>query len=169
MFKITNKMIDVFTCGIRTNVVMDDSISRAVHVFFDKNTKKLKYAIVATYDVECKHPYYDSGIHEYSFNELIDKVIKCVEHHHEFKNKHEFIKRFIQECAPFFYTEYDKTFYKEILNFCMKFNTNTNANTGHNRSTDKLLIFTTECEFAFIYPKIYNNYYDAKRKLKQYK
>ena len=167
MFEITDNMIDVFTCGIRTNVDMDDSISHAVHVFFDKNTKKLKYAIVASYDVECKHPYYDSGIQEYSFNELIDKVIKHVEYHFEFKNKHEFIKRFIQDCAPFFYTVYDKTFYEEILNFCMKFNTN--ANTGHNRSTDTLLIFTTECEFAFIYPKIYNNYYDAKRKLKQYK
>ena len=165
MFEITNRMIDVFTCGIRTNVDMDDSISHAVHVFFDKNTKKLKYAIVASYDVECKHPYYDSGIQEYSFNELIEKVIKHVEYHFEFKNKREFIKWFIQDCAPFFYTVYDKTFYEEILNFCMKFN----ANTGHNRSTDTLLIFTTECEFAFIYPKIYNNYYDAKRKLKQYK
>lgn len=163
MFEITNKMIDVFTCGIRTNVDMDDSISHAVHVFFDKNTKKLKYAIVAPYDTECKHPYDDSGIQEYSFNELINKVIKHVEYHFEFKNKFEFITSFIKECAPFFYVVYDKLFYDEILNFCMKFNTGAN----YNRSKEKLLIFINECEFAFIYPKLFEEYYRA-RKLERY-
>lgn len=165
MFEITDSMIDVFTCGIRTNVDMDDSISHAVHVFFDKNTKKLKYAIVASYDVECKHPYYDSGIQEYSFNELISHVIKCVEKHFEFKNKREFIKYFIQDCAPFFYTVYDKTFYDEIVDFCTKFDSGAN----YNKHDEKLLIFINECEFAFIYPKVFEEYYRAKKQFKRHR
>ena len=162
MFEITDSMIDVFTCEIRTNIDMDGNISYNVHVFFDKNTKKLKYAIVAPYDTECKHPYYDSGIQEYSFNELINKVINRVEYHFEFKNKFEFITRFIKDCAPFFYVVYDKVFYDEIFNFCIKFNTGAN----YNRSREKLLIFINECEFAFIYPKVFEEYYRAKTQFK---
>ncbi len=163
MFEITDNIIDVFVCGIRTDE--DNNISHAVHVFFNKNTKKLRYAIVGPYDVECKHPYYDSGIQEYSFNELINRVIKCIEKHFEFKNKFEFIRRFIKECAPFFYTMYDKVFYDEIVDFCTKFDSGAN----YNRSEEKLLIFINECEFAFIYPKVYNNYYHAKIQLKRHR
>ena len=40
MFEITDSMIDVFTCEIRTNIDMDGNISYNVHVFFDNNIKK---------------------------------------------------------------------------------------------------------------------------------
>ena len=85
--------------------------------------------------------------------------------HFEFKNKFEFINRFIKECAPFFYMVYDKVFYDEIVNFCTKFDFGAN----YNRRSEKLLIFIDECEFTFIYPKVFKEYYyRAKTQFKCY-
>ena len=60
---------------------------------------------------------------------------------------------------------YDKVFYDEIVNFCTKFDFGAN----YNRRSEKLLIFIDECEFTFIYPKVFKEYYyRAKTQFKCY-
>ena len=60
------------------------------------------------------------------------------------------------------WTKYTSKQVDEIFNFCIKFDTGAN----YNRSREKLLIFINECEFAFIYPKVFEEYYRAKTQFK---